>query len=217
MGEPEGIVQPPPRYGSISNWLGAEAVAQLLDFAQTSRDRFKAADVGYGEHNRTDLSYRRSSKLKALGELESELEARARAALPTMCEQLDCSPLEPDRFELEMVAHGDKAFFTRHEDIVMRPEMTSYRALSAIYYFHRQPKSFSGGVLRLYAFAAKEGPFVDIEPINDRLIFFPSWLPHEVLPVACPSGRFEDSRFAINCWVYAKRMPRSFYEDTGCD
>ena len=57
-----------------------------------------------------------------------------------------------------MVAHGDKAFFSRHEDTVMRPEMTSYRTLSAVYYFHRQPKSFSGGVLRLYAFAAKEGP-----------------------------------------------------------
>jgi Rps23 Pro-64 3,4-dihydroxylase Tpa1-like proline 4-hydroxylase len=46
------------------------------------------------------------------------------------------------------------------------------------------------------------GAFVDIEPANDTLVFFPSWYPHEVLPVSCPSGRFEDSRFAINCWVH---------------
>jgi Rps23 Pro-64 3,4-dihydroxylase Tpa1-like proline 4-hydroxylase len=57
--------------------------------------------------------------------------------------------------------------------------------------------------LRIYAFADEKetGAFVDIEPTNDTLVFFPSWFPHEVLPVACPSGRFEDSRFAINCWV----------------
>jgi Rps23 Pro-64 3,4-dihydroxylase Tpa1-like proline 4-hydroxylase len=24
---------------------------------------------------------------------------------------------------------------------------------------------------------------------------------HEVRPVACPSGRFEDHRFAVNCWL----------------
>ena len=75
---------------------------------------------------------------------------------------------------------------------------------SAVYYFHRSPKSFSGGALRLYSFEASEerGTFVDIEPTNDTLVFFPSWFPHEVRPVVCPSGRFEDSRFAINCWVH---------------
>ena len=42
--------------------------------------------------------------------------------------------------------------------------------------------------------------FVDIDPVHDSLVFFPSWLPHEVLPVSCPSRRFMDSRFAIHCW-----------------
>jgi hypothetical protein len=53
--------------------VGTAMVARLLDFAQTSRDHFKASDVGYGESNRVDLARRRSSKLKQLGELENEL------------------------------------------------------------------------------------------------------------------------------------------------
>jgi Rps23 Pro-64 3,4-dihydroxylase Tpa1-like proline 4-hydroxylase len=78
--------------------------------------------------------------------------------------------------------------------------------ISAVYYFHTLPKAFSGGALRLHSLAAsgKLGTFVDVEPDCDTLIFFPSWFPHEVLPVHCPSGRFMDSRFAINCWVHAK-------------
>jgi SM-20-related protein len=175
-------------------------VARLLSFAQTSRDQFKASDVGYGESNRVDPARRRSSKLKQLA---------------SMYEHLGYKLSDPVSIELEMVAHGDGAFFLRHADTVIRPEMTSYRAISAIYYFHWLPKLFSGGVLRLYSIGGKEGTFVDIEPTNDRLIFFPSWFPHEVMPVVCPSGRFEDSRFSINCWVYTKQLPPNFYDDTG--
>jgi SM-20-related protein len=105
-----------------------------------------------------------------------------------------------------VVAHGDGAFFTEHRDTVVEGQKVIIRRIiSAVYYFHRLPKSFSGGVLRIYPLAGREksDAFVDIEPVNDTLIFFPSRFPHEVLPVSCPSGQFEDSRFAINCWVYS--------------
>jgi SM-20-related protein len=209
------VVSKPLQCGSISSWLGAEVAARALKFAQASREQFKASDVGYGERNRIDLSYRRSSKLKPIGELENEIRTDVRRALPCMFDHLDIAPFEPARIELEMVAHGDGAFFSRHEDIVIRPGMTNYRIISAVYYFHRSPKSFSGGVLRIHLIGGKPASFVDVEPANDKLIFFPSWVPHEVMPVVCPSGRFEDSRFAINCWIYAEELPPSFYDDTG--
>jgi SM-20-related protein len=189
--------------------------ARAFKHAQASRDQFRASDVGHGERNRIDLSYRRSSKLKPMGELEDEVRADVMTALPCMCDRLGIRPFNPARFELEMVAHGDGAFFSRHEDIVIRPEMTNYRVISAVYYFHRLPKSFSGGVLRIHPIGGEAASFVNIEPANDKLIFFLSWVPHEVMPVVCPSGRFEDSRFAINCWVYAEELPPSFYDDTG--
>ncbi|HUS56353.1 MAG TPA: 2OG-Fe(II) oxygenase, partial [Thermohalobaculum sp.] len=71
------------------------------------------------------------------------------------------------------------------------------------YYFCATPARFSGGQLRLHSLAASReaGTYVDIEPENDTAVFFPSWFPHEVLPVVCESGQFMDSRFAINCWL----------------
>jgi SM-20-related protein len=60
--------------------------------------------------------------------------------------------------------------------------------------------------LRLYAIGDPAGQtFIDIEPVHNSLLVFPSWAPHEVMPVSCPSQRFMDSRFAINCWVNNKK------------
>jgi Rps23 Pro-64 3,4-dihydroxylase Tpa1-like proline 4-hydroxylase len=78
--------------------------------------------------------------------------------------------------------------------------------LSGVYYFHRRPRAFTGGELRLYAIGDPDR-FVDIEPTHNTLLVFPSWAPHEVRPVSCPTGQFMDSRFAINCWLHARRPP----------
>jgi SM-20-related protein len=210
-----GMISRHPKFGDIPNWLGADTAARLLSFARSSSDRFVPSDIGYGESKRIDLARRRSSKLKQLGELESELRERAQRALPLIFDGLGYTPFEPASLELEMVAHGDGAHFSRHADTVIRPEMTSYRAISAVYYFHSRPKSFNGGCLRIHSIGGDDCSFVDIEPANDRLVFFPSWYPHEVTPVVCSSGKFEDFRFAINYWIYAKPLPTDFYQDTG--
>jgi Rps23 Pro-64 3,4-dihydroxylase Tpa1-like proline 4-hydroxylase len=76
------------------------------------------------------------------------------------------------------------------------------RTVSGVYYFYRQPKAFDGGELRLYAFG--EEAFVDIEPSENAFVAFPSFAAHEVLPVTCPSGAFEDSRFSVNCWLHCE-------------
>lgn len=202
----ESIFCGPPAHGRIANWLGPQMVQRLLHFAQAQRDSFRAS--GVSNHNAdkkvVDLTVRQSHKIKLQGQLRDELQAGARAALPQMCRQLGSGRFEPSAFEIEMVAHGDGAFFAEHCD--RYADTRSHRRLiSAVYYFHRLPKSFSGGVLRLYPLAGGDNSktFVEIEPVNDTLVFFPSWFPHEVLPVSCPSGRFEDSRFAINCWIHS--------------
>ena len=79
--------------------------------------------------------------------------------------------------------------------------------ISAVYYFHVEPKGFTGGELRLYRYGApaetlgkEPGNHVDIAPINNSLVAFPSWALHEVRPVQCPSDEFREYRFAVNCW-----------------
>jgi Rps23 Pro-64 3,4-dihydroxylase Tpa1-like proline 4-hydroxylase len=178
----------------------------LLEYARENRERFKDSQTGYGELGNVDSSQRISSILLDLGELKKVVKDRVKASLPEMFAKLGSSPFTPARIELELVAHGDGAFFSTHTDTFVRVEgAPSHRVISAVYYFHALPRAFSGGVLRLYALASgpeQERSRVEIEPENDTLAFFPSWYPHEVLPVKCPGGRFEDSRFAINCWVH---------------
>jgi SM-20-related protein len=199
------FVKPPP-YGSISNWLGPIMVQRLLNFAQAQRDSFVPTGIGHAENAKVDVNIRRSSRVKDLGDLKKELRAKVREVLPEMFRRLGTDVFDPGRLEVEMVAHGHGAFFTEHRDTAIEDQkLVVRRVISAVYYFHRLPKSFSGGVLQIYPLAGREksNNFIEIEPINDTLVFFPSWFPHEVLPVVCPSGEFEDSRFAINCWVYA--------------
>jgi hypothetical protein len=65
-----------------------------------------------------------------------------------------------------------------------------------------QKKHFLTEHLHSLAVGHQQATFADIEPEYDTLVFFPSWSPHEVLPVHVPSGRFMDSRFDINCWIH---------------
>jgi Rps23 Pro-64 3,4-dihydroxylase Tpa1-like proline 4-hydroxylase len=194
-----------PPYGLVRNWLGGERAKRLLNYSQINQHSFRESKVGY-EKGRHDPTKRRSSILRPLGDLRSELQAEVEALVPTMFAKLGASPFSPCEYEFELVAHGDGAFFSRHIDTATQNSSTSHRAISAVYYFHSLPKSFAGGVLRLHSLAAsgKDGTFVDIEPDSDTLLFFPSLFPHEVLPVSCAGNQFMNSRFAINCLIHRK-------------
>jgi SM-20-related protein len=201
----QAIFLKPPPHGRIANWLGPEMLQRLLDFAQAQRESFFPSAIGYDKNARVDANVRRSGRIEKLGDLAQELRTRVRAVLPAIFRELGTGPFEPGRIEVEMVAHGDGAFFTEHKDIGVEDEkFVVRRVVTAVHYFHRLPKAFSGGVLRIYPLAGskKSNDFIEIAPTNDTLAFFPSWFPHEVLPVVCPSGRFEDSRFAINIWIH---------------
>jgi SM-20-related protein len=195
----------PPPHGILRDWLGAETVGRLLEFALANRARFRDSEVGYDSKGRVDTSRRRSQILFDLGDFTYEIRDKAVAALPALFDKLGSPPFKPSRIELELVAHGDGAFFSAHTDtFVKEPGVVSHRVISAVYYFNAFPKGFTGGALRLHPLNPnlQAGAFVDIEPDHDTLAFFPSWFLHEVMPVHCPSGRFEDSRFAINCWFH---------------
>ena len=68
-----------------------------------------------------------------------------------------------------------------------------------VYYFHRQPRCFTGGRLRLFDLGGERS--IDIEPVHDSLLVFPSYARHEVETISCPDGAFADGRFAVNMWL----------------
>lgn len=99
-------------------------------------------------------------------------------------------------FELYVHAYNDGTFFGKHPD--NHGGANWRRRVSCVYYLHQRPRRFDGGTLLIYDSKGRSFP---VESIHNSIVFFPSSLIHEVLPIRCASGRFEDSRFAINVWV----------------
>ena len=198
-------------YHVVPNFLGNDWVERLLAYAIEHQSAFVASGLGYGAIARIDPCVRVSSILRDFGALRAELAPLFRAAMPQAVSELRLSPFEPASCEIELVAHGDGAFFKRHIDTITQaddPDIKTQRVLTGVYYFHSMPKHFSGGQLRMHALVPQEqgGSFIDIEPERDQLVLFPAWAPHEVLPVSCPSQAIEHARFAINCW-YRRLRP----------
>ena len=193
-----------PPYILLRDFLDEETVTGLLDHAIAHRSDFTPTKT---EGAVVDPLYRVSLGLHDLGKFRQVFKTKLFDLLPSFVTKMRTMPVEEPKFETELVAHGDGAFFKRHTDTKTGhyPDIKQIRVLSAVYYFNAEPKAFTGGALRLHAIGGKEGEnFVDIEPIRNSLLVFLAWAPHKVLPVSCPSKRFIDSRFAINCWIRCK-------------
>ena len=201
-----------PPHSVRHDFLAPELVTQLLAFAQAHAGEFAPAKVGVNADLKVNPAIRISSRLRKFEPLQSQVENLLRPLGPELAAELRVKPFETTFMELELVAHGDGAFYKPHIDLVRGyegPPLPGIRLISGVYYFHAQPKAFEGGALRLLELGGAEPPdraFVDIEPVSNSLVFFPSWMPHEVRPVRCASGRFMDSRFAINCWFHGAKI-----------
>jgi SM-20-related protein len=193
-----------PPYHVIHDFLPPEIVAALLAFAEQHEHEFSPTGVGDDPRAAVNPAVRVSTGLRRIGRFRPLLKARLLELAPGLIAALKLTPFEVSQVELQLVAHGDGAFYVRHIDTQMIRPTEHIRLLSGVYYVHRQPKAFAGGALRLYAIG-DDRRFVDIEPACNALLVFPSWAPHQVMPVSCPSGRFADSRFAINCWLKGRR------------
>ena len=208
------VLAPMPPSDVRDRFLDPQTHQALLDYTLANANRFSQATVYRADAMRVDTDARDNLKLSDLGPLKDPIRQRMLAALPDLAASLGCTFPPGAMLELEITAYGDGAFYRAHTDTGIpgrddpaQPKERDPRLLSAVYYFHRQPKGFSGGALRLFRWGQCdfEDPanFRDFEPADNRLVTFLSWSRHEVRPVTCPSQRFEDYRFAINCWFRA--------------
>lgn len=192
-----------PPHLRIADFLTAEEREGLLAWALSNEPRFVAARVVEGVEERG----RKALSLRDLGPYASPLSNRLLARAAEWTTALRLTPFEPSAVELELVAQNDGAFFALHGDTYRADqEARGDRMISTVTYFHREPAAFSGGELRMHQLGAKQGDSGhDIAPVQGGLVAFPSWWPHEVLRVSCPSRAFADSRFSVNGWIYRKR------------
>ena len=202
---------PLPPHRLIRDLLAPADHRRLLGWTLAAEERFQPARLIGGV---VDPERRVASNLRDISEVAPILDAAVRARLPEIFEGAGVRPFTPGELELELAAHGDGAHFAPHLDLAYGPSRAlarderagaGGRRVSAVYYFHREPKGFSGGALRLHRFGSgasgRPGSYVDVEPEQNALLVFPAIALHEVRRVSVPSRRFADSRFAVNIWL----------------
>ncbi|MGV0026091.1 2OG-Fe(II) oxygenase [Phormidesmis priestleyi] len=180
----------------IDRFLDESARSQILQAVLSRESEFVPTTTATGA---TD--YRRSQILYWFPDFDWMVK-QVKLALPKVLPQLGLD-FAIAEIELQLTAHNDGHYYKIHNDNGSSEAAT--RVLSYVYYFHREPKAFSGGELRLYGatvdYETPSADFCTIEPLNNRMIFFPSQYLHEVMPVVCPSQAFADGRFTLNGWV----------------
>ena len=190
------------RYVQLHDVLGAAAKARLLEEVTARASELTPSRV----HGDTP-DYRRSRIINHPQELAADLLARLRERLPELCQRLDVAPFPVGLIEAQLTVHNDGDYYRIHSD--NGTDDTRTREISYVYYFHREPKRFTGGDLALFD-AGLDGdgrsvpigpPVVVVEPADDSLVVFPSMCLHEVRPVHTLSDALEDGRFTINGWV----------------
>lgn len=193
-----------PKFLVIDDFLPASLVADLLDHALACSGDFEPTRVIREGESQLDSEARLSSQCEqGLGPCKAAYKSAIHARFDEFVAALGMQPFAIDKTELQLIAHGDGAFYKPHIDTQTAIDglgATNYRAISAVYYFHQEPRQFSGGEIAIHPFGGA-GPAESIEPRQNRLVVFPSIARHEVCKVSCPSGEFAHSRFAINCWL----------------
>ena len=185
----------------LPDWLGETQAARLLAYGLAAEVRFTPTRLDDHGAGRLDAVVRRSSVLKDLGAFAGPLRRKALALQDGLETAFDMQHTAPNSTQIEMVAHGDGAFYRLHTDTYTGDEYTpgGRRRLTMVYYLHRKPCRFTGGRLRL--FDRGGGQSIEIEPTHDSLLVFPSSARHEVETISCPGGAFADGRFAVNIWL----------------
>ncbi|BAY33163.1 prolyl 4-hydroxylase alpha subunit [Nostoc carneum NIES-2107] len=195
-------IQPvlPSSYIQIEDFLTAEEHQLLLNYVLDRESLFVATTTSTNEMN-----YRHSKVLYSFPEVSELITTRIKSLIPDVVNRLGLPSFPITYIESQLTAHNDGNYFKIHNDNGS-PE-TSLRELTYVYYFHQEPKQFSGGELLIYDskiinnFYVNSESFTTIEPRNNSVVFFLSRYLHEVLTVNCPSQFFADSRFTINGWV----------------
>jgi Rps23 Pro-64 3,4-dihydroxylase Tpa1-like proline 4-hydroxylase len=193
-----------------TDFLMKKDLRGLTKYALTHEDDFTPSTVipdGVPE-GASDPSYRKSRVLYELGEFGTLIKDRLIDLLPEVLSVFSREAFPLSKIDTQITASNDGDFFKVHQDnSSMEPLDIPLRELSYVYYFHSEPKAFSGGQLRIYD--SRDGEVQNSEkrsartitPRQNTLVLFPSSYDHEVLPVRCPTAKFAHSRFTVNGWL----------------
>ena len=176
----------------------------LMNYVYARRQDFKASEVFDPDHK--DDSYRRSKVLMDAGPFHKLFQERLMYYLPRILRALDHPVFEVKRIEAQITDSNDGDYFRIHNDNTHANWPS--RQITYVYFFHREPKPFTGGELVLYDIpseaqaASKPRERRRVTPQQNAIIFFQSSILHEILPMRCCDVTFGASRFTLNGWLH---------------
>ena len=191
----------------LDEFLSPQELEQLTRFTFEHEGDFQSSEV-YSpslEKGIINDDYRRSRVLMELPEQQEMILARIKSVLPQVLGKLGMDEFAIADTEVQITASNDGDFFLCHDD--NGSEGVASRHLTFVYFFHKEPRQFEGGELRIHDSHLQDGLYVSdgsyqtIVPQQNQIVFFPCELMHEITPVKCASQRFADSRFTLNGWL----------------
>ncbi len=191
----------------LDEFLAPQELQELTRFTLEHESDFQASEVisPTEEHGIVNYEHRRSRVLMDLAKHQELILDRIKAVLPQVLNKLGMEEFSIAEVEAQVTASNDGDFFRFHAD--NSSEQARSRHLTFVYFFHREPRQFEGGELRIHDARLEEGVYVSqgsfqtIVPQQNQIVFFPCELLHEITPVKCSSQSFADSRFTLNGWL----------------
>ncbi len=191
----------------LDEFLLPQELAELLRFTLQSTHLFAKSEViRHDGVIEIDGEHRRSRVLFDLGPFHDLFRMPLLTFLPYVLARLGTTRFPVTSVEIQLTATNHQEFFRAHSDNIT--EGTLGRQLTFVYFFHREPRRFSGGELRIFDTETSPRPsntpalYRLVYPLQNQVVFFPSAYLHEILPVICPSRQFADSRFTVNGWYH---------------
>jgi Rps23 Pro-64 3,4-dihydroxylase Tpa1-like proline 4-hydroxylase len=192
----------------LDEFITPQELDELIQYTLQHEADFRGSEVISRKEERgvTDYDHRRSRVLMNLGTHEEVILDRIRGVLPGVLDQLGMEEFPVTRAEVQITASNDGDFFHAHCDNTQ--ERVSSRCLTFVYFFHREPRRFVGGELRLYdprrkgEWSSSTSGYQTIVPQQNQIVFFPCSVLHEITAVKCSSRVFADSRFTLNGWLH---------------
>jgi len=191
----------------LDEFLSPQELQILTRFTLEHESDFQDSEI-YSPSMETGVikdDFRRSRVLMELEEQQEMMLERIKSVLPQVLERLGMEEFTIADVEAQITASNDGDFFHCHDD--NGSEGVASRHLTFVYFFHREPRQFEGGELRIHdahlrdARYVSDGSYQTIVPQQNQIVFFPCELLHEITPVRCGSQFFGDSRFTLNGWL----------------
>ncbi len=197
--------QQPSPFLQFDDFLSAEAVEKLLTFVREHEtDLAPSSVLTSGERDEDPI--RRSQTLFDLDTVWPLFETQLTGLLPAMRKELNVEHFHLDHTERQLTVHFDGDFFGPHNDNG-GAEVAS-RSLTYVYYFNVEPRGFEGGDLWIYDWFDQDGMAMQgtnhqvVEPRHNSIVFFPSWVHHEVRPVKTLAEGLDGCRMTFNGWYH---------------